>query len=116
MGDRANVVIKSNEEQVCLYTHWSGYELPETLQSALKRGADRVDDFQYITRVIFNEMTKGREMETTGFGITNKVHDNERDIIYFDADNQTITIGDNSYNVKEYVELTISGYELTKAA
>lgn len=103
MGDRANVIVTSDGEQIVLYTHWSGTELPVTLQEALKRGESRLDDFQYITRIIFNQMTLGNEMETTGFGITTKVHDNEHDLINFDVDKQIITIGDMSCTVKEYL-------------
>jgi len=102
MGDRANILIKSGDEQVCLYTHYMGYDLPSILQRALDRGFERVDDFQYITRIIFNEMTKGREIELTGFGITSKVHDNERDIITFDVDDQSIKIGEATFSVDEY--------------
>ncbi len=103
MGDRANVIIKCEGDQVVLYTHWMGTELPVTLQTALKRGQDRLNDFQYINRVIFNQMTLGAEMETTGYGISTVVCDNEHELIYFDVDAQTITIGDMSCSVAEYL-------------
>lgn len=112
MGDRANILIKSDDEQICLYSHWDGFNLPSVLQSALVRGKDRADDFQYITRIIFNEMTKGNEMGLTGYGITTKVYDNERDIITFDADALTITVGDNSFSINDYIKLKINGFDL----
>lgn len=108
MGDRANVIVTSGNQKVCLYTHWRGTELPKILQDALKRGESRVSDFQYITRIIFNEMTKGYEMELTGFGISCKVHDNQHELINFDVDDQTVTIGEMKCTVKEYSEKDLS--------
>jgi len=108
MGDRANILVTSDNETVCLYTHWAGTELPKTLQDALKRGESRLDDFQYITRIIFNQMTKGREMELTGFGITCEVHDNEHELIKFNVDDQTIVIGEAKFTAKEYLEKVFS--------
>jgi hypothetical protein len=101
MGDRANVVVKESDEQVCLYTHWNGYELPSVLQAALKRGADRIDDFQYITRIIFCDMVRGHENDLTGYGITQKVHDGDRQIITVDLDKTTVAV-----NEKEPILIT----------
>lgn len=92
MGDRANVVIKKDAEQVCLYTHWHGYELPGILQSSLKRGKDRIYDFQYLNRIIFCDMIKGHEEKLTGFGITQKVHDGATQVITLDMDKKTVQI------------------------
>lgn len=90
MGDRANVVVKEDGEQVCLYTHWHGHELPDILQSSLRRGAERVDDFQYLTRIIFCDMVKGHETKLTGFGITQNVHDGDNQVITLDLDKKTV--------------------------
>jgi len=95
MGDRANIVIKSDGEQVCLYTHWEGTELPETLRTALTCAQTRWNDFQYLTRIIFCTMVRDRWQETTGFGITQNIHDNEHPIIVVDVDAQTVAIGDS---------------------
>lgn len=95
MGDRANIVVKSGEEQVVLYSHWGGHELPETLRAALERGRDRWDDFQYLTRIIFCQMVPVKHWnESTDFGITGKVYDNERPIITVNADENTVQFGD----------------------
>lgn len=94
MGDRANVVIKSDGEQVCLYTHWAGRKLPTVLQSALKRGNDRLDDFQYLTRIIFCDMVSGHEKDLTGYGITQEIHDGDRQIIILDLDKNTVQINE----------------------
>jgi hypothetical protein len=95
MGDRANIIVKDGSEQVCLYTHWGGYGLPEVLRSAFIRGEDRLDDFQYLTRIIFCEMVKDEILETTGFGITVEVGDGGDQIIIVDVDAKTVSVGDN---------------------
>ena len=69
MGDRAVIEIHQEGGTVCLYSHSDGLYLREILAKALERGSGRWDDPQYLTRIIFNEMTKGREMETIGYGI-----------------------------------------------
>jgi hypothetical protein len=90
MGDRANIIVKSGSERVCLYTHWAGSNLPKTLKSALKRGKSRWDDFQYLTRIIFCEMIGDDTKGLTGFGITQDIHDNENEILEVNIDNQTV--------------------------
>lgn len=71
MGDRGviEIIDPQNDNKVCLYTHWSGSDLDATLAKALDRGRERWNDSSYLTRIIFNEMTKGFEMDTAGFGI-----------------------------------------------
>ena len=91
MGDRANILVKKGEEQVCLYTHWAGSELPETLQKALQRGEQRWNDFQYLTRIIFCEMIARDELEgLTGYGITQVPHDGSDRVIQVNVDAQTV--------------------------
>lgn len=58
MGDRANIVVKCDDEQVVFYTHWSGYRIANILANALRRGRGRWNDFQYLNRIIFCEMIK----------------------------------------------------------
>lgn len=90
MGDRANIVVKSRDEQVCLYTHWRGFEIADIVKEALEKGRARWDDFQYLTRIIFCVMVRGRETELTGFGITQRVHDGADYVITIDVDNHTV--------------------------
>lgn len=91
MGDRANVVIKDSDSQVCLYTHWSGSDLPEILKAALIRGKSRWNDRAYLARIIFCEMVRGSEMELTGYGISQNIGDGGDNVIYVDIDAQTVT-------------------------
>lgn len=92
MGDRANVIVKSGGEQVCLYSHWEGAKLPQTLRAAMNRGETRWDDSQYLARIIFCEMVKGHEMDTTGFGISQSIVDGGNAILEVDVDKKTVQI------------------------
>jgi len=104
MGDRANIVIKSGDEQVCLYTHWNGQSLNDTLKSALIRGKERWHDFQYLNRIIFCEMIKDDVMDIGGFGITQNVWDGKDNVIYVDIDKQEVTMqSGNRYDFKDFV-------------
>jgi len=104
MGDRANVIVKTNDEQVCLYTHWGGEELPEVVKAGLIRGKSRWNDFQYLTRILFCEMIQSDVMGETGYGISQKEHDGEGGrVITIDCDEGTITI-------KDFSPIQISAY------
>jgi hypothetical protein len=73
MGDRGQVRFSFSFEDstdLYLYTHWTGSELPTTVAYALNRGRSRWSDDVYLSRIIFNEMTLGEELETTGYGIS----------------------------------------------
>lgn len=111
MGDRANVVVKCGEEQVCLYTHWSGTELPKTLQDGLKRGQPRWDDFQYLTRIIFSEMIKDSLMDECGYGITQTPWDGCDRIITVDVSKKTVTINGESMSIKKYCDMKSPEWE-----
>ena len=93
MGDRANIVINSqggNAPRIFLYTHWAGCAMPKILSEALNRGSNRLDDESCLTRIIFNQMTMGYEEETTGFGISSYLCDNEHPLIIVDVETQSV--------------------------
>ena len=105
MGDRANVVIKSEgENDLFLYTHSGGYNLPTVVQHALQRGV-RWEDDAYLARIIFCEMIKGRESEETGYGISTYEIDSERPTIFIDCRYQHVTIHGYSYPFKDFCEI-----------
>lgn len=108
MGDRANVIVKSGEEEVVLYTHWSGSELPEIVRLGMVRGKQRWDDFQYLTRILFCELIPMKEWEElSGFGITTRVHDGGRQLVKVDCDAQTVTVGNkDAVSFAAFAELT----------
>lgn len=102
MGDRANIIVKESDEQVCLYAHWTGSDLPEILRSALKKGESRLNDFQHLTRIIFCEMV-GDDKHITGYGITQKPGDGADRIITVDVYEQTIEIKGKTQSISDFV-------------
>lgn len=92
MGDRGNVCIRETtdnvENDVYLYTHWSGAELPEIVRVALAKRW-RWNDAPYLTRIIFNEL-QGDDRGETGFGISPTIGDNQYDIVVVDVEAQTV--------------------------
>ena len=122
MGDRANVFMKGYQEEpgVFMYTHWSGYDLPVTVQRALQKRW-RWSDPQYLARIIFCEMIKGQEDRETGYGLSAVVGDGDYRVVQVDAYTQTVTFGKasgtlfipegNTYSFDEYVSLNLDGWE-----
>lgn len=94
MGDRANVYVKDGDTGVYLYTHWSGYELPETVRTALARCEGRESDGPYLARIVFCEMVKGDEEGTTGYGISTRLCDNEHPIVVLDPMARTVAFSE----------------------
>ena len=83
MGDRANIVVTGDHtDPVFLYTHWRGYAVPGILQAALTRGRGRWGDTSYLTRIIFCELIGDDAEGLTGFGISTRITDNERPLLY----------------------------------
>jgi hypothetical protein len=107
MGDRANVYVKGygDEPGVYLYTHWTGTELPATVQRALARGTDRWDDNAYLTRIVFAEMIRDELDATTGYGISTRFCDGGDRIIILDCGNQTVEIDGNEVPMKDFVAI-----------
>lgn len=90
MGDRANVMIRSDyDEGVFLYTHWGGYELPQLVQSALAR-EERWTDSSYLARIVFSAMIKDEVDGETGYGISSVIGDNEHPVIVLDCSAQKV--------------------------
>lgn len=86
MGDRANIVVRSSTKQiddVWFYAHWRGEEVHDVVKNVLAR-RERQDDAPYLARMIFCELVKGNEADSTGFGISTSLNDNEHDIVIVD--------------------------------
>ena len=94
MGDRANIAIEQGDgSRVWLYSHWGGYDMPETLQRALKL-RERWDDTPYFARIVFSTMVANGSSPTTGYGITTRMTDNEYPILVVDCTGQIVKIED----------------------
>lgn len=119
MGDRANCIVHQNsfenkEPPVWLYTHWGGCDLLSDVQKAIKR-RQRWDDDSYLTRIIFDAMTNGKQGKVTGAGITTRMTDNEHDFIIVDPGKQEVRIEDpetrevkHQWSMDRFCELDIS--------
>ena len=94
MGDRGNIVIEKDgdhfESPIFFYTHWTGSDIKETLQSALIKGESRWDDPQYLSRVIFCGLV-GNDDGITGYGITTCLCDNEHNLLCVNMKDKTVT-------------------------
>ncbi len=105
MGDRANIKIVDGNSTVFLYTHNTGTELPKILQNALRRGEDRLEDGQYLARIIFSEMVSGFEDGLTGFGISSVIGDGDKRVITIDVEYQTVQVqNDRVFPLKAYAD------------
>lgn len=113
MGDRANVLVKEDSEDngVYLYTHWNGTELPTILQDALKKRW-RWDDCAYLTRIIFDEMTKDDHGEETGYGISSILGDGDDRILKVNVIEQTVKMGEREWTFEEYISLNKIEWEV----
>ncbi len=98
MGDRGNIaVLQSNKDQVWLYSHWGGTELPDRLKVGLLAGKNRWSDESYLTKIIFGHAVPlANWTEETGHGISCRMQDNEHSISVVDIPKQRVfTVDEN---------------------
>ena len=114
MGDRANICVKEdqNDNGVYLYTHWTGTELPATLQTALAKKW-RWSDSAYLARIIFDVMTDGDRGSETGYGISTFICDGQDRVLEVDCSAQRVRRNDKSWTFSQYVAL--SDWEIRNA-
>ena len=105
MGTRAQVFIK--DTGVYLYQHWEGNNLANTVKEAISRG-ERLDDVEYLTRIIFSEMIKDSIGDSTGYGIGTKQHSDIEYLITIDCERQIMSVlmyFENTINVISFEEI-----------
>ena len=98
MGCRGTIEIwnngaapKDEERPVVLYTHWGAKEMEDDLRDVLSR-KQRWNDPSYLSRMIFNRMTRHDTDGETGYGIlTVNVGDAEVEIVV-DCNRQEVII------------------------
>ena len=107
MGDRGNIVmVEESGNQIYLYSHWAGTELPEILQKALVRGKNRWDDESYLARIIFSEMIQKDILSETGYGIsTYRCDENHPDLEVRIKDKRVVCNG-QEWSFEEFTQLT----------
>lgn len=90
MSTRAQVYIE--DTGVYLYQHYDGDTLPDEVKAALKRGKDRWDDDEYLTRIIFCEMVKHHVEDLTGYGIGTTKHGDIEYLVIVNCEKQTVSV------------------------
>ena len=97
MGDRGQVLILP--DKVYLYTHWTAYNLPKTVQEALNHNW-RWDDSEYLARIIFDTMISDDQGNETGFGIGSTLHSDVYRLVTVDCQNQSVKVEQVNYEPK----------------
>lgn len=78
---------------VYLYTHWGATELYEDVKNAIRKKW-RWDDPEYLTRIIFDEMTKGVQGRETGYGIGTEMAGDIWRLVTVDCEKFTVSVED----------------------
>lgn len=72
MGSRAVIQVThpTSDTPIFFYTHWAGEEIAQILAKGIQnaKGAGRLSDYSYATRIIFDTLTE-LEGGSTGYGI-----------------------------------------------
>ena len=101
MGERGEVkIIEDDEHCFYLYAHWGASSLVNTVRDAMmtKEGRNRLDDPEYLARIIFEHMIGDERGTETGFGITALEHDDAKLAIILDFEKKSVTIHDKFLN------------------
>jgi hypothetical protein len=90
MGCRGNVFVVTGKDDgkrdgFYIYTHWSGRDIPEIVQEALKKEW-RWNDPPYLGRIISETFMSHMNRKETGMGISHCLQDNQigRDLLIVD--------------------------------
>lgn len=94
MGDRGNVKVKQQDgNNIWIYSHWGGSDMPVKLQDAMIYAKGRWNDESYLTRCLITEICKSAR-DNTGYGVSTYPTDNEHDVLEVDCEAQTIRVLD----------------------
>lgn len=94
MGARAQVKIE--DTGVFLYTHWGSGEIVEDVRTVIRRGK-RLNDPEYLARIVFDQMTLGRQGSETGAGIGTSQHGDIAVLVTINTEKKTVRV-DNMYD------------------
>jgi len=99
VGDRGNIVVRGESKKpstdVWFYTHWSGSDIAKVVTDGMKRAGDRRTDEAYLARVLFCQLLADNPSaltETTGYGISTGMCDNEHDVLLVDVTAQIVYV------------------------
>ena len=100
MGARAQVKIE--DTGVFLYTHWGSGDfgprylddrVVEDVRTIIRRGK-RLSDPEYLARIVFDQMTLGRQGQDTGAGIGATQHGDIDILVTIDTTKRTVRVDD----------------------
>jgi hypothetical protein len=74
MGDRRMAEIKTEDGSFYVYSHWSGYSMPELAADAIKFAQPRWTDVTYAPRIIVDQLTKQGRDDVLSWGLMLKPH------------------------------------------
>jgi hypothetical protein len=89
MGTRGQVHIKDTD--IYLYQHFDAYNLPEKIRKVIEEGK-RLDDPEYLARIIFYEMIKDYKDQYAGFGIGSTQHDDIEYLVEINCAEEIVTV------------------------
>ena len=104
MGERGNIAVEQDGTTIYFYTHWRGHAVQHILASALEKGMARWDDPPYLARIIFGELTKVAQDETTGFGISPNICDNSYEIPVVRTGSRCVEYCGGTYSYQLFVQ------------
>lgn len=106
MGARAQVSIQCNEKDpaVYIYTHWGTESLKEDVQTALAKKW-RWNDYEYLTRIIYDTVVGTEAGTETGYGIGTEEH-GDIELLVQILPGQKVKIGGISWTFEEYLKQT----------
>jgi hypothetical protein len=91
MGARAQVKIQ--DTGVFLYTHWGAEEITEDVRTVIRRGK-RLNDPEYLARIIFDQMTLGQQGQDIGAGIGTQEAGDIEVLVTVDTERKLVTVKD----------------------
>ena len=91
MGSRAQVKIQ--ETGVFLYTHWGAGEIQEDVRTVIRRGK-RLNDPEYLARIIFDQMTLGQQGQDIGAGIGTQEAGDIEVLVTVDTERKLVIVKD----------------------
>jgi len=71
MGDRriAKLITRREGDVLFIYSHWSGYHLPQLVRDAYNQALGRLDDDSYWLRIMVDQITKSGRDGEYGWGL-----------------------------------------------
>jgi hypothetical protein len=110
MGDRGTIRVREGDgPSVYLYTHRTGSELPHIVRRALasEAGRNRWNDAPYLTRIIFDELTRGEQGGEMGYGIS--ATPIESVVVDVNVETQKVTLASTGARLsfREYVNANV---------